>query len=146
MVDLISDQLSYIPSGYKADFSLVIDDFDDYKPDEVLSAFNEQIRFLNSLFELENKKHLTEIGVLLTLGFLTLRLFYEDYRLLPLHWVMYSLFLFIISGGVYLMANGWLSGGEIVTNVLELLVLVFYSIGFIITFISYRKAKKEGTL
>ena len=68
MVDLISDQLSYIPSGYKADFSLVIDDFEDYKPDEVLSAFNEQIRFLNSLFELENKKHLTKIGVLLTVG------------------------------------------------------------------------------
>ena len=87
-----------------------------------------------------------ELVVTATLGFLTLRLFYEDYRLLPLHWVMYSLFLFIISGGVYLMANGWLSGGEIVTNVLELLVLVFYSIGFIITFISYRKAKKEGTL
>lgn len=87
---------------------------------------------------------LVELVVTGILGFLTLRLFFGNYRLLPLHWVMYFFFLILIGLGIYSMASGWLGGGEIVANVLELLVLVFYTLGFLITFITYQKEKKQG--
>lgn len=83
-----------------------------------------------------------ELAIAGILGFLTLRLFYDDYRFLPFHWVMYVLFLLAL----IMMANGLLGGGEIVSNVLVLLVLVFYIMGFLITFIDYQRDKKEGLI
>lgn len=40
VLDMISDQRAYIPNGFKAKFSPVIDDFEDYNPKIILSAFD----------------------------------------------------------------------------------------------------------
>ena len=299
VMDSISDLLDYIPKGYKATFSLVIDDYEGYDADAVLSSFNEQLRIRYNLFEAERKRHSTKIGILMVfglffivvtivgevdgwwvetdvslrlinyfldtlgcvliwegiyaallepsdlltfgnrlstrmgglslfektldkpltsesndviaplikrdlrkrfasicllisafgfflvgltqivvgisllfnairdgetnllpylltpigelpidvvLGLLTFRLFYEDFRFIVLNWIMNFVFLLAVGLEIYQMVNGLISSGEIVSNVMMLIVLVLYFIGFVFAIYFHRKDKREGKI
>ena len=68
VIDTVSDMLDYIPMGYKAEFSLVIDDYGKHDPSSVLSAFNEALRIRYDLYQAESKRHGTKIGILMLFG------------------------------------------------------------------------------
>lgn len=68
VIDTVSDMLGYIPRGYKAEFSLVIDDYGEHDPNSVLFSFNEALRIRYDLYQDESKRHGAKIGALMLFG------------------------------------------------------------------------------
>lgn len=68
IVDIVED----IPHGYKADISLVIDDYEGYDKEAILESFNDLLYLTRYRFNRENKSKWLAVGVLILVGVMLL--------------------------------------------------------------------------
>ena len=68
IVEQIGDLLNDIPTGYKAEFSIVIDDYEGISHQEILDAFNNALKFRATRFKVDNKRKYQKVGILILTG------------------------------------------------------------------------------
>ena len=68
VLDKIHQILGDIPKGYNADFRLVIKDYDDYDPEQVLDSFNDLVKIYHYRYRLESQSRYSKIAFLLISG------------------------------------------------------------------------------
>ncbi len=70
--DRIDEILSEIPNGYKADFSLVIDDYESIPKEKIMESFNDLLDFSKMRFTKGTRKRFVQVAALILTGVLIL--------------------------------------------------------------------------
>ena len=68
IVEEVASLLSDIPKGYKAEFSLVIDDYEDISAQEILDAFHRVLKIRLARFKVANLRKYHKVGILTLVG------------------------------------------------------------------------------
>ena len=68
ILEMVANLLSDVPKGYKADLSLVIDDYEDVPAGEILDAFHNVLKFRFNRFQDAKRKKYHKVGALVLIG------------------------------------------------------------------------------
>ena len=66
--DMMQEQLDDIPRGYKADFSITVDDYEGYSPDQILGGINDALLFRHLRYVHWKSRKGIQVGTLLIVG------------------------------------------------------------------------------
>ena len=68
VIEEVASMLNDIPRGYKADLSLVIDDYEDIPYQEILDAFNNVLRNRFIRLKRDSRRKYYKVGIIVTIG------------------------------------------------------------------------------
>ena len=66
--EMMQEQLDDIPRGYKADFSITIDDYEGYSPNKILTGINDALLFRHLRYVHWKSRKGIQVGTLLVVG------------------------------------------------------------------------------
>ena len=88
IVQKISNIAEDIPHGYKADISLVIDDYEGYKKEDIISSFNDVIYCNRYRFNRENTNKWFKVAFLILVG--VMLLFFNSLATVKGYWGVFT--------------------------------------------------------